>query len=89
MNQYNNLINNYYILCISWCDNFEYRLCTDKTVNVDIRPYFIIKHIYDTEIDYHIDSLMSPISERLAIKLFYNRYNNSDVLKELNLSHIL
>lgn len=80
----------YDIIRISYYDSFEYRLYTDTSICIDTRPYIIIKHIYDTKINYHINSILVPISEELAIKSFYNIYpNNCDFLKKINLTHIL
>lgn len=80
---------NYYdTISISYYGSFEYRLCTDISLNTNIRPYIIIKHIYDTAKNYHITSLLTPISQKTAINAFYNRYN-CDFLKQINLTPIL
>ena len=58
-------------------DDSEFRLCAGKPVFPEyshIIPYLIIHINKKTKIATHHDSLLHPISEEMAIRMFKDRY---------------
>jgi len=58
-------------------DSDEFRLCAGKPVLPKyghITPYLIIHYDKKTKIATHHDSLLHPISEEMAIRMFKDRY---------------
>lgn len=56
----------------------EFRLCIDEKVQFfnfsSASPYLVLHYNKNTEEITHIDSILHPVTEKMAIKTFKNRF---------------